>query len=334
VLGIAVLAAFGAEQLIAPRPRWFSVALIVLTVADLTIVGSNRYMNTGGAAGITFEQYQGSRQAMIEMRRLVNETKPAARIDVFDGSQAWAARAPNLEVPTANGDDPLALLRILKLRMCFAKGDYWERYYKVSAPESPLVNLLNIRFLVATIEKPVRSAQFTRRAELPFGNVYENSSALPRFFMVNELRRSNSMADSIAGVYSVDFNPARTAIVESASALPTLGGAPGDVRVVHYGNQNVTLDTDSTGPAYLVTSETYYPGWRCYVDGHERELMLTNAAFRGLPVAAGKHRITMEFSPRIAWYGAAISLCAWLLLLIACLFNDQTREKGQTDLSV
>ena len=227
VLGIAVLAAFGAEQFVAPRNRWFSVALVVLTVADLTVAGSNRYMNTGESPGTTYEQFEGSRLAIREMRRLVNETKVPSRIDVFDGSQAWAGRAPNLEVPTANGDDPLALLRVLKLRLCFAEGDYWERYYKVSAPESPLVNLLNVRFLLASAENPVRSTQYSRREILPFGEVYENSKVLPRFFLVNEMRGSRNLDDSIAAMRSADFDPARTAIVEGSSGLPAFGTATG-----------------------------------------------------------------------------------------------------------
>ncbi len=331
VLGISVLAAFGAEQVVAPRNRWFSVALVVLAVVDLTVAGSNRYMNTGDSPGITYEHFEGSRLAMSEMRRLVNETKVPSRIDVFDGSQAWAGRAPNLEVPTATGDDPLALLRVLKLRLCFAEGDYWERYYKVSAPESPLVNLLNVRFLLATAEIPVRSTQFARREILSFGEVYENSKVLPRFFLVNEMRGSRNLDDSIAAMRSADFDPARTAIVEGSSGLRTFGTATGKVSVVHYGNQDLMLETDSTGPAFLVTSETYYPGWRCKVDGHAQELLLTNAAFRGLPVPAGHHRITMEFSPRIVWYGGAISLCAWLFLLV-CLRPAKSSADLRPDL--
>jgi hypothetical protein len=49
----------------------------------------------------------------------------------------------------------------------------------------------------------------------------------------------------------------------------------------------------------------------------ERPLVLTNAAFRGLPVAAGRHRITMRFAPAILGYGFALSAAAWGVLLLA-----------------
>ena len=60
----------------------------------------------------------------------------------------------------------------------------------------------------------------------------------------------------------------------------------------------------------LVTSEAWYPGWRAWIDGREHPLMLTNAAFRGLPVPAGRHTVTMRFEPAILWQSGALALAA------------------------
>ena len=58
------------------------------------------------------------------------------------------------------------------------------------------------------------------------------------------------------------------------------------------------LDVDTPAPAFLVTSETAYPGWHAWVDGHPRALVTTNVAFRGLAIPAGKHVVKMRFDPR------------------------------------
>ena len=55
-----------------------------------------------------------------------------------------------------------------------------------------------------------------------------------------------------------------------------------------YGLQQVRLSVESERPAYLVTSETHYPGWRAYVDGRPQPIYYTNVAFRGFPGARRK----------------------------------------------
>jgi uncharacterized membrane protein YfhO len=74
------------------------------------------------------------------------------------------------------------------------------------------------------------------------------------------------------------------------------------------------LEAEAPAPAFLVTSENHYPGWRAFLDGEEQPLLYTNVAFRGLPVPSGRHTIEMRFDPPILKYSAAVSGLAWLLL--------------------
>jgi len=92
---------------------------------------------------------------------------------------------------------------------------------------------------------------------------------------------------------------------------PSSGGE-GTVRVLEYALRRVVLETDAAAPAFLVTSETHYPGWRVRVDGREQPICYTNVAFRGLAVPAGRHRVEFEFTPSILWPSALLSLLAWL----------------------
>jgi uncharacterized membrane protein YfhO len=91
----------------------------------------------------------------------------------------------------------------------------------------------------------------------------------------------------------------------------------GHVRVVRYGSRDVVLEIDTSGPAFLATSGAYYPGWRAQIDGRDQSLYLTNVAFRGLPVPAGHHLLTMRFDPPILWRPALVSLMGLGLLAIA-----------------
>jgi uncharacterized membrane protein YfhO len=94
-----------------------------------------------------------------------------------------------------------------------------------------------------------------------------------------------------------------------------------------YGLDRLTLDVTADRAAYLVTSETAYPGWSAWVDGKPQELYTTNVAFRGMPVPAGRHVVTMRFTARGVWTAIAIGGVCWIgwLALVANL-RETKRE--------
>jgi hypothetical protein len=317
LLGFAVLAAFGAEQLLAPRGAAILMAVVALTAFDLTRTGSRTWMNTTDAPGTSYAEVDSSHTALQHMRALTTETFPPARIDVTGASHSWSSAAPLIRIPTANGDDPLALLRLLKVRLCFTQGKYWERYYQVSAPESPVLDLLNIRFVLTGPGQTLAEPKFLHRQDLPDGSrVYENRNVLPRFFLVNQVHRAKGIEEAISLLRSPAFDPARIAIVEDSTEIVAerLEAGAGTVRTIGYAEQEVDLETDAPGSSFLVTSEVNYPGWRAWIDSRERPVVLTNGAFRGLPVPPGRHHIKMRFAPRILAYGAWITFLSVLLI--------------------
>jgi hypothetical protein len=51
-----------------------------------------------------------------------------------------------------------------------------------------------------------------------------------------------------------------------------------------------------------VRSESFYPGWKAWIDDRPTEIHRTDIAFRGVVVPQGKHRVRMEFSSRYLFY--------------------------------
>lgn len=322
-LALAVLAGLGAERLLAGRSPLLAAILVALSAADLTAAGSGRVMNTlriRDEPAVSRSEFEGSAETLERVRALVNQTTPPARLEAYNDSMRWANSAPMTGIPTASGNDPLAPARILHVRQLFGQGQPWLRYWELRDLDSPLPDLLNVRYLIcwaSTNEPVLRHPKWVHAADLPGHQVYENRRVLPRFFMVGRVRRAFGEREALAILQSPRFDPAREAVVEGRVAEITGPGVLGRVRVLSYGLREILLEIEAPGPAFLVTSESYYPGWRVWVDSRPVELTLTNVAFRGLAVPAGRHRIRMRFEPVIFWYGLALTVLGTVALAAA-----------------
>lgn len=317
VLGLACLAAHGAARWISPRGEPWSAALVLFTVADLYWFGANRYWNTQPAAEAALvreDSFEGSAQTVAGLRSLLHQTDPPGRIDVMGDSVNWIPAAPILGIPTAAGNDPLTISRYIHVRRLFAPGAFWERFNEVSRPDSPVLDLVNVRYILTLAPDATPRIQHPKlrlSAMLSGHQVYENVAALPRFFLVGRTRRAASLEEAVAILGSSGFQPAREAVVEGIE--PLVDGGAGTVRLIRYSAHRVELEVEARDRSFLVTSETWYPGWRAFIDGAERTLVISNGAFRGLPVPEGRHSVEMRFQPVTLRQGAALSLTGMLL---------------------
>jgi hypothetical protein len=312
-LGVAVLAGLGANILL-KRPV-FAYAVIAITFLDLAFAGSGKIMNASSVdaePGISYSQFGGSRELVDWIRQRLNQSTPPARFDLYNDFSGWVTTTPITQLPSANGNDPFALYRLMQVRLLFCSGERWGRFYQVTRPDSPIVDLLNVRLLISMTPVPENS-KFVKAAKLPGHLIYENPSPLPRAFLVSNVARANDLADAVRQLGSPAFDPAKIAVVEQGTAAQFPEGA-GAVRVVEYAPAQVRLQVESAQPRYLVTSEVNYPGWRAWIDGREVPISMTNAAFRGLPVPEGKHDVVFRFWPRILLWSAAVSALACLVL--------------------
>ncbi len=157
-------------------------------------------------------------------------------------------------------------------------------------------------------------------------HVYENTRAMPRAWLARETL-SLGPEDILKAVKTSrlpdgrEFDPARTALLEEPSPLQHQGAddATAYARVTQLSDTFMEVETTSSAPAFLVTSDAYYPGWEATLDGSERvSLLRADYALRGVAVPAGRHVVRFDFRPKTFYFGAilsAISLAALAALL-------------------
>jgi hypothetical protein len=320
-LAIAGLAAIGLDFLRLPNSIRWAIGLVI--AVDLFLVGSGRPMNSQSLKadpGVTPDAFDGSAALLSEVRRQVNQSVPPARFDTVDASMEWTYGAPILQLPSAAGISPMAPENAIQLRLFLHDGYRWGWNYPLEKLDSSVVDLLNVRYIVTRREGLPRLAaipKFRHLASLPGNELFENLTAFPRFFLAHEVRAVKSIQDLRNLVQRHEIDLRYTAITDSPIELPpNVVNEVDEVKTLKYEPNAIEVSTQASRRSLLVLSETYYPGWKAWLDDQPVPIVPTDIALRGVIVPAGAHRVRMEFRPPILPISLGISLGTAILLAI------------------
>ena len=145
--------------------------------------------------------------------------------------------------------------------------------------------------------------------------VIENPDALPRAYLSASYRvvsQDEAFAQLRDG--AVDFQ--RQVLLERAPGFPTLSQAPIQAaEITGYAPERVVVEVVSPGPALLVLSDSYHPGWRATVDGQPVEILRANGLYRAVEISEGSHEVVFEYVPGRLRLGGVLSLASFGVLV-------------------
>ena len=172
-LSLAVLAALALDRLV-PNKR-LACVLAAVAAVDLIAVSSGRPMNAYPAAaepGVGRTHIDGRPETLKRMLQLTGASFPPSRVDTVDASMAWSTTAPISRIYTANGADVMAVYRTMQARLAFAKGERWGAYYQIEDLRSPVIGLMNTRFVITSARLDARrlaGSPFRELTSIPGG---------------------------------------------------------------------------------------------------------------------------------------------------------------------
>lgn len=286
-----------------------SAILCFLIAVDLIVVGSDTHLNNApGPGGYTFSAVQFLRDQLGPL--------PLYRVDTSGVWDEWQTRIPEWRIPSANGMDPLLLLSTEAYQQPFSKVQ--GRVFSLTSKESPLLDLAGVRYIV-TSTNALGDMPRVYHGEV---NIFENTRAFRRFFLVGAITPAVDIASAVAAIGSGQVDPARVAVIPSADlgrftglSTPASTEELGKVELLSYSPNALRLRVESSKPAVLVATETFWKDWQATVDGARVPITAADGLFRAVAVPAGAHEISMFIVPVTLYVAAAISGCA----LIACL---------------
>jgi hypothetical protein len=294
------------------RHRW-SWAVILLVCVDLlfTFYPLNPVMSVDlyrvpwpGSAEIQ-QRLNGGRLFLNADDEYDIKFKRFFLFDTFDPGEDWLnlreVYLPNANMldglPSANNFDPLVPARYSR----------WMKYLSSASPTSQK-NLI-ARMGVSLIER----VDWSQKAGISF----TETSRLDRVRWVPcaELANTPEEAWNLVTSQENTLEYARsTVILEDIQASQQTACNPtysGQTQIYEDTPNQLIADVNSPSEGWLVIEDTWYPGWKAWVDGQSTKIYHGDYLFRAVYVSAGQHQVVMKYQPVSLYFGLLVSLFGW-----------------------
>jgi hypothetical protein len=197
-------------------------------------------------------------------------------------------------------------------------------FNRVDDLSRPFLSMINVRYAIASDNVPPpdgwRRVAVQRGAEL-----LENTRVFPRAFMPSHVVFGTPFEGIIKAMTAApDFH--ERAWIEAPLPAGERANDGGTVAAVTRAGGDLLIDTATAAGAWVVITEPSWDGWRIYIDDRRVEHFYANAAFIGVYVPSGGHRIRLTFLPMSFVRGRAISLST-LALLLGGLIATKARRR-------
>ncbi|MBN1526115.1 MAG: YfhO family protein [Candidatus Omnitrophica bacterium] len=179
---------------------------------------------------------------------------------------------------------------------------------------SKFLPFLNVKYLVSEKEITADRWELVYDKEV---KIYGNAGAMPRAFITGNVRVAPDSEAAYGMIREDSFDPAREAVVERVHGVAlekVAGSGISYPDILSYGPNEVVVETEGDEEGVLVLSDTYFPGWRAFVDGKERPVLKADYAFRAVQVRAGDKRVRFIFKPKGLY--ELLYICAALMALM------------------
>ncbi|OPY78935.1 MAG: Bacterial membrane protein YfhO [Syntrophorhabdus sp. PtaU1.Bin153] len=103
----------------------------------------------------------------------------------------------------------------------------------------------------------------------------------------------------------------------------------GKTRLISYKPDNMVIYCEADSDGFLYASDTYYPGWKAYVDGKETGIYRANLAFRAVPIPKGNHTVSFRYVPLSFYSGLGLTIIGILLSVWIVKRGSRKRQKSR-----
>lgn len=189
-----------------------------------------------------------------------------------------------------------------------------------------VLDILGVKYILdkaenASTEKTFPSDRFLLAHKENNWSIFENKYAVPRYFLTSDYKHYKSNAEFEKIFFSKDFNPAKTILLEKPldqnNKLNTDQQENlGDIKMSLYSPNKIIFNTKTNSNLLFFLSDTYYPGWKAYIDNKETNIYKANYTFRAIFLPSGSHTIVFNYQPQSFSLGVKTSIISVIIALV------------------
>ena len=231
------------------------------------------------------------------------------------------------------GDYPYVLSRYSRLFNLANRGRPTETM-KITAIRriSPVYNLLNLKYLVINANRNLDIPGYYEVYNDGILSILENRYAKKRVYFPRSIKVVDTETDALRGVFDIPSIRGDQTIIEGypAAGVSEESGSrtyrkdpDQTVEIVDYSANRIALQARLASDAWIILTDTFYPGWKATIDGKtEADILVANYIFRAIRVPKGAREIVFEYWPT---YFTVTIIVALITLLGCCILAIITR---------
>ncbi len=206
-----------------------------------------------------------------------------------------------------------------------------------------VLDSLGVKYILDRIENNSTEKTFPQdRFRLVYNadswKIFENLKVSPRVFLTSNYRIFKSKEEFNTLFFSKDFNASKTILLEENPEGGVGQGRFNDlnhfskVQIQSYMPNKIILTTDTNTNQLLFLSDTYYPGWKAFIDPTtnagqgETKIYRADYAFRSIIVPVGKHTIVFTYdsiSFKIGFSVTVVSMVMTIFIFVSLLRSER-----------
>jgi hypothetical protein len=201
---------------------------------------------------------------------------------------------------------------------------------------SPVYNLFNLKYLVVDSNRVLEIPGFYEVYNDGTLSILENEYAKKRVYLPRHIKMVDEEKDALPGVFELPSIRGEQIIVESDSvanisfeygSLLHQKDPQEAVEIVEYSTNRIELRAQLAADAWIILTDTYYPGWKASIDGQSETIIVpANYVFRAIYVSQGLHKIVFQYRPTYFYLCIAVAL---ITLLGACIIFVYPRKTAR-----
>jgi hypothetical protein len=203
-----------------------------------------------------------------------------------------------------------------------------------TASQIRLLGTFNVKYLVSFQPVTTKGIILVDRFPQYYSWLYKIERTVSRVYVVNQSTVETNSVEILQRLASPGFDPTQEVVLDAESAMEPRRPLVATAGIVRYENQAVTVQVSLNDSGILVLADSYYPGWKAYVDGKEEVIRRANLFFRAVPLPAGNHTVEFRYEPMSFKVGLVISVATVVVLsLVSIFFGVRQRKKSFSSLA-